>query len=193
MASSTRSWQEDAPRSPVEMELAVEQSIERQWSWMVPFVKAQLGLSASPYDFKDRIVQSLARHWRGTLEPQPFDEAVRKELKQCMHDDRRTAFRRAQKQGIPAETEQIPDPRSLDFVSRLERNSQLDLVRKYIQDERPDYQPIVDKLFGFHDEEEVKVAELAEQLGIPTDTLRHRLYRFYAELQVRLSRLPRKS
>ncbi len=192
MASPTRSWHENPPPSQSEMELAVEQSMERLRPWMIPFVTSQLGPSVTPYDFTERIVKYLIPRWRGPLDSGRVDEEVRRAFTQLVHNDCRKEFRRTRDQSY-IENDQIPDPHSLDFESQLEHNSQIALIWKYIRNERPDYQPIVDKLFGFHDEEEVKVKQLAKELGVPVDTLWHRLYRFYAELQLRLSRLPRKS
>lgn len=180
MASSTRSWQEDTPRSQVEMELAVEQSLERQWTWMAAFVKAQLGLSSSPYDFKDRILQSLVRHWRGPLEPKPFDEAVRKELKQCVHNERRKVFRHNQACLSTAEIETLPDPASLQFASQLESFSQI----QFILEQTPaDLVPVLESLYGFHSKEIRTREELARDLGIRRSTLDKRLGRLFAKLR----------
>ena len=189
MASPTRSWHETP--SQREMELAVEQSIERLWSWMVVLVTSQLGPSVSPHDFRERMARGLLSDWQGPLETNRVDEAVRKTLQQLVHDDCRQKFRRTRNQSF-LEIDTIPDPSSLHFATRLERDSQMAVVWDYIQNKRPDYQPLVERLFGFH-EEEIKVNKLAQQLGIRPDTLRHRLYRLYAELRTQLSRLPHQS
>jgi DNA-directed RNA polymerase specialized sigma24 family protein len=188
MASPTRNWQKDPPPSKSELELAVEQSMERLQSWTTSCVQSQLGPSVSPYDFMDRLVQSLIPRWQGPLDSVRVDEAVRKTLRQLVHDDRRKAFRRAQKYQPAAEIEEVPDPRSLDFASQLEIDSAMSLIREHIRNVRPEYQPIVNSLFGFVDEEELTVKELATKIGILPDTLRRRLSRFYAELRTRLSK-----
>jgi DNA-directed RNA polymerase specialized sigma24 family protein len=188
MASPTRSWHENPPPSQLEMEVAVEQSMERLRSWTVSFVHSQLGPSTSPYDFVERVAQCLTPRWQGPLDPIRVDEAVRKTLQKLVHNDRRTVIRRARKYQSTADIEKVPDPRSLDFASQLELDSAMSLVWEHIRNERPDYKPIVDSLFGFVDEDELSVKDLANRLGILPDTLKHRLSRFYAELRTRLSR-----
>jgi hypothetical protein len=192
MASPTRSWHKIPSPPQAELERAIEQSMERSQSWMIPFVTSQLNSSVSPYDFWERIVQYVTSRWQGSLDPNRVDGAVRKAFEQLVHDERRNEFRRSQKFQTTPEIENVSDPRSLHFASQLERASQMALIREYLQNERPNYQSMVDQLFGFH-EEEVSLDILAKRLGIRKNTLQHRLYRLYTELRSRLSRIPRQS
>jgi hypothetical protein len=182
MASTTRTWHEDFHPSQSEMERAVEESLGRLQFWS----KSQLSFGVSLYDFLERIVQDLTPRWQGPLDPASVDKAVQTILKQLAYNDRRRAFRRDLICSPVTDIDRIADPKSLNFASKVELDSQVKAVREHIENVRPDLQPVIDRLFGFLDEDKITVAKLAKQLKIKPATLRQRLHRLYAELRTKL-------
>jgi len=167
----------------------IRDTINRLDSWIAGYVQSRLDPSASSSDFTSRIERRLLGRLGKDLAPDPLSltNAVQNTVKTLVHEDRRLAFRRSKLYDANADIEKVEDPLSLEFAERLALQSHVEFIRKSVP---ADLQDLVDSLFGFTGEEDVTVADLANQLGIQRNTLDQRLRRLYAKLRDELGSAP---
>ncbi len=172
---------------PVESNTTVliQEAFDRMQSWIGLYVRSHIGSHTCANDFRDRIERRLLNQL-GTDQPDScsLDAAVKNTTKLLVHEDRRSNFKKAQICGSSSEIENVQDPESLHFVSRLELESQIRFIRQRIP---AHLLPIIDTLYGFADAEEVTIDNLAAYLGIRRNTLDKRLSRLFKKLRTELS------
>lgn len=168
---------EQPPLTDQDLKRRVQESIQRLWFWIQGYVQRS-DPGASTSDFADRIERRACRRLKDNPDALTIDETVKNIVKLLVYEDRRAAQRRTQTDRFPS-IDGVEDPDSLHFLTEIEVESQMEVIRKHVS---PEQLSILQSLYGF-EEEELTVGELAKNLGMQPTALYQKIHRLYAKLR----------
>ncbi len=154
----------------------VLQVADEMQPWIESYVSRFLHGEASPWDLRDRLLRRLERKVTSECLAYEIKDLIAKTVKDLVHDQNRTEFRRSRKFRSQASVDQLIDPQSHLVEEKLIQESEaLAVLRIMSQDDRH----LIEQLYGLRNLQKVSRAEMAQKLGVRRNTLDQRLRRIF--------------
>ena len=150
--------------------------VDEMQPWIETYVSRFLSGEASPWNFRHRLFRRLERTVTIDFSASEIKDVIEKAVKDLVHDQNRTEFRRSRKFASQGKIELLIDPQSHFVEEKLIQQSEALAVLRLMTDED---RHLIEQLYGLRDLQKVSRAEMAQKLGIRRNTLDQRLRRIF--------------
>lgn len=155
---------------------ALLEIVAEMQSWVEGYASEHLHPGASTWEFRERFYNRLRENISNTASSSEIRSLIEKIVKNLIHNQNRTEFRRDSKYQRQLELGQYVDPQSNFVEEKVIRESRASAVLRAMPEKD---RAIVEQLYGLKDINSVSRREMAERLGVSRNALDQRLRRIF--------------
>jgi hypothetical protein len=153
---------------------SVLQIVDDMRGWIEAYISRNLHPGASTWEFRESFRCRLEKKIQPSASQLEIRKAVKRIVRDLVHDQNRTYYRRNRRLKPDVAIDQYADPRSGSFEQKLLVQSQAEAILRQVSEK---HRGLVEQIYGLRNIEKVPRDVMAQRLGIPRNTLDQKLRR----------------